>query len=106
MPAQLLDHETLIRKTAAAISSALSIAEYVHNQPEISDESKMARLHHLKLDLVSAFNFLWRTLHNDMLMRRSIALENLSRTIPPVDEDQKVALLHAPFKGTTLFRGK
>ena len=40
-------------------------------------------------------------MHNDMLMRRSIALENLSRTIPPIDEDQKVALLHAPFKGTT-----
>ena len=53
---QLLDHEDLTGKTAAAISSALSIAKYVHNQPEISDESK-AGLHHLKLDLVSLFNF-------------------------------------------------
>ena len=75
---------------------ALSIAEYVHNQPEISDVSK-ASLHHLKLDLVHAFNFSWRTVPNDMLMLRSIALENLSRTIPLIDED----LLHAPFKGTT-----
>ena len=39
-----------------------------------------------------------------MLLRRSIALENLSKTFPPLDEDQEVALLHAPFKGTTLFR--
>ena len=38
-----------------------------------------------------------------MLMRHSIALENLSRTIPPIDEDQNVALLHVPFKGTTLY---
>ena len=45
-------------------------------------------------------------MHNDMLMRHSISLENLSRTIPPIDEDQKVALVHAPFKGTTLFRGE
>ena len=26
--------------------------------------------------------------------------------MPPIDEDQKVALLHATFKGTTLFRGE
>ena len=44
--------------------------------------------------------------HNDMLIRGSIALENLSRTISLIDEDQKVAFLHAPFKGTTLFRGE
>ena len=41
-----------------------------------------------------------------MLMRRSVALDNLSKTIPPIDSDQKVALLHAPFKGTTFFGGK
>ena len=102
---QFLDQDALTRKTAGAISCALSTAEYIHNQPEISDESK-AGLHHLKLHLVSAFNFSWRTVHNDMLMRRSIALENLARTIPPIDEDQKVALLHAPYKGITLFRGR
>ena len=31
-----------------------------------------------------------------------MALDNLSKTIPQIDSDQKVALLHAPFKGTTL----
>ena len=39
-------------------------------------------------------------------MRHTIALENLSRTIPPIDEDEKVALLHASFKGTTLSGGE
>ena len=39
-------------------------------------------------------------------MRCSIALDNLPRTIPLIDEDQKVALLHAPFKGTFLFGGE
>ena len=63
----------------------------------------MVGLHHLKLDLVSDFNFAWRTVHNNMLMRRSIAKNNVSRTIPLIEEDQKVALLHAPFKGMTLF---
>ena len=38
-----------------------------------------------------------------MLMRRSINLDDLNTTIPPIDEDQKLALLHAPFMGTTLF---
>ena len=41
-----------------------------------------------------------------MLLRRSIALDCLYRTLPPIDEDQKLALLHAPFKGTTLFGGE
>ena len=39
-------------------------------------------------------------------MHRSIALDNMTRTIPPKDEDQKVPLLHARFKGTTLFGGE
>ena len=99
---QLLEHEALSRKTASAISHARSTAKYVHKQ---LDESN-ACLHHLKLDLGSAFNFSWRTVHNYMLMHHSIALENLSRTICPIDEDQKVALLHTPFKGTTLFGGE
>ena len=41
-----------------------------------------------------------------MLLRRSIAHDCLRRTLPPIDEDQKLALLHAPFKGTTLFGGE
>ena len=36
-------------------------------------------------------------------MRHSVALDNLSKTIPSIDSDHSVALLHAPFKGTTLF---
>ena len=39
-------------------------------------------------------------------MRCSIALENLSRTIPPIDEDENVAVHHAPFKGTTFSAGE
>ena len=81
----------------------LAIAKYVYNQPEISEESKVS-LHHLILDLVAGSNFAWRTLHNNMLMRRSVALNNLSGTSPQIDSDQKVALLYTPFKGTTLFR--
>ena len=41
-----------------------------------------------------------------MLLRCLIALENLKKTNPMIDEDQKVALLHAPFTGTTLFGGE
>ena len=44
--------------------------------------------------------------HNNMLMRRAIALDNLSATIPLIDSDQKVAFHHARFKGTTLFGGE
>ena len=41
-----------------------------------------------------------------MLLRRSIALDCLRKTLPPIDEDQRLALLNAPFKGTTLFGGE
>ena len=88
-----------------AFSNALSIAGYVYNQPEISEESRVG-LDHIKLDLVVGTNFAWRAVHNHMLMHCSVALDNLSKTIPPIDPDQKVALLHAPFKGTTLFGGE
>ena len=40
-----------------------------------------------------------------MLLHCFIALENLKMTQPLIDEDQKLALLHVPFTGTTLFRG-
>ena len=45
-------------------------------------------------------------MHNKMLLRRSIALDYLRKTLPPIDEDQRLALLHAPFKGTSLFGGE
>ena len=73
--------------------------------PGMPDGAKAVMLH-LKLDLVACCNFAWREAHNKMLLRRSIALDNLRRTLPPIDEDQRLALLHAPFKGTTLFRGE
>ena len=37
-----------------------------------------------------------------MLMRHLIALDNLKKTIPPAVKDQRLAVLHAPFTGTTL----
>ena len=61
---------------------------------------------HLKLDLVSCCNFSWREANNKMLLRHSIALDNLRKTLPSIDEDQRLALLHAPFTGTTLFGGE
>ena len=51
-------------------------------------------------------NYAWRSVHNHMLMRRSVVLDNLAKIIPPIDPDQRVALLHTPFRGTTLFRGE
>ena len=69
-------------------------------------EGAKAVMHHLKLDLVACCNFSWTEAHNKMLLRRSIALDYLRKTLPPIDEDQRLALLHASFKGTTLFRGE
>ena len=60
----------------------------------------------LKLDIISCLNYAWREAHNKMLLRCSIALDCLRRTLPPIDDDQKLALLHAPFKGTMLFGGE
>ena len=52
-------------------------------------------LHHLKLDLVSCCNISWRVAHNKMLVCHLIALDNLKKTLPLIDEDQKLALLHS-----------
>ena len=88
-----------------AFSNALSIAECVYNQPEISEVSKEA-LHHLKLDLVAGSNFAWRTVHNNMLMRRSVALDNLSRTIPLIDSDSEGCLTSCTLQGYYPFEGE
>ena len=93
------------RKSAAAASTALSIAEYIDNYPGIPEGARAAMLL-LKLDIISVLNYAWREVHNKMLLRRSIALDCLERTLPPIDQDQKLALLHAPFRGTTLFGGE
>ena len=92
------------RKNAAAASTALSLAEYIDNYPGMPEGARAAMLL-LKLDIVSCLHYAWRETHNKMLLRRSIALDCLRRTLPPIDEDQKLALLHAPFKGSTLFGG-
>ena len=90
------------RKSAAAASTALSLAEFIDNYPGMPEGARAAMLL-LKLD---SYTTHWREVHNKMLLRRSIALDCLERTLPPIDEDQKLALLHAPFKGTTLFGGE
>ena len=41
-----------------------------------------------------------------MLLLRFIAIGNLRKTQSPIDEDQKMTLLLAPFTGTTLFEGE
>ena len=102
---QLQDQETMSRKSAAAASTALSIAEYIDNYPGMLEGARAAMLL-LKLDIISFLNYAWREVHNKMLLRRSIALDCLERTLPPIDQDQKLALLHAPFRGTTLFEGE
>ena len=102
---QLQDQETMSRKSAAAASTALSIAEYTDNYPGMPEGARAAMLL-LKLDIISFLNYAWREVHNKMLLRRSIALDCLERTLPPIDQDQKLALLHAPFRGTTLFGGE
>ena len=102
---QLIDQEAMSRKSAAAASTALSLAEFIDNYPGMPEGARAAMLL-LKLDIVSFLHYAWREVHNKMLLRRSIALDCLERTLPPIDEDQKLALLHAPFRGTTLFGGE
>ena len=99
-----MDQETMSRKSAAAASTALSIAEFIDSYPGMPEGASSMLL--LKLDIISFLNYAWREVHNKMLLRHSIALDCLERTLPPIDEDQKLALLHAPFKGTTLFGGE
>ena len=100
---QLIDQEAMSRKNAAAASTALSLAECIDNYPGMPEGARAAMLL-LKLDIVLCMHYAWREVHNKMLLRRSIALDCL--TLPPIDEDQKLALLHAPFNRTTLFGGE
>ena len=102
---QLIDQEAMSRKNAAAASMALSQAEYIDNYPGMPEGARAVMLL-LKLDIISCLNYAWSEAYNKMLLRRSIALDCLRRMLPPIDDDQKLALLHAPFKGTTLFGGE
>ena len=49
-------------------------------------EGAKAVMLYLKLDLVACCYFLWREAHNKMLLRPSIALDNLRKTLPPIDK--------------------
>ena len=83
---QLIDQEAMSCKNAAAASTALSLAEYIDNYPGMPEGARAAMLL-LKLDIVSCLHYAWREVHNKMLLRRSIALDCLRRTLPPVDKD-------------------
>ena len=62
-------------------------------------EGAKAVMHHLKLDS-----------HGERRITRCFYTAPLPwtvrKTLPQIDEYQKLALLHAPFKGTTLFGGE
>ena len=101
---QLLDQETMSRKSAAAASTALSLAEFIDNYPGMPEGARAAMLL-LKVDIVSFLHYAWREVHNKLLLRRSIALDCLERTLPPIDEDQKLALLHVPSRELRCLEG-
>ena len=97
------------RKKAAAASTALSLAEFIDNYPGMPEGARAVTVMLLlKLDIISCLNYTWREAHNKMLLRRSIALDCLRRTLPPTDVDQKLDLLQLALniKGTTLFGGE
>ena len=81
---QLIDQEAMSRKSAAADSTALFLAEFIDNYPGMPGGARAAMLL-LKLDIVSFLHYAWREVHNKMLLRRSIALDCLERTLPPID---------------------
>ena len=78
---QLIDQEAMSRKSAAAASTALSLAEFIDNYPGMPEGARAAMLL-LKLDIVSFLHYAWREVHNKMLLCRSIALDCLERTLP------------------------
>ena len=45
---------------------AVQYLEYAFNRPEISDKTK-ATLHHLMLDLVASYNYVWRAVHSPLI---------------------------------------
>ena len=94
-----------VAQECSSSQHSVSIAEFIDNYPGMPEGARAAMLL-LKLDIVSFLHDAWREVHNKMLLRRFFALYCLGRTLPPIDEDQKLALLHAPFKGTTLFGGE
>ena len=86
---QLIDQEAMSRKNAAAANTALSFAEYINNYPGMPEGARAVMLL-LKLDIISCLNYTWREAHNKMLLRCSIALDCLRRTLPPIPPRIKV----------------
>ena len=95
---------TINRKPVAAANSALSMTENVFYKPQLSDKSR-AILHHIKLDMVAVFHLSWWAGVITSWFAASLLLK-ICLFVPPIYEDQKMDLLHVPFKGTTLFGGE
>ena len=64
---QLLDQENMSHKSAAAASTALSLAEFIDNYPGMPEGARAAMLL-LKLDIVSFLHYAWREVHNKMFV--------------------------------------
>ena len=88
-------------------------AEYALGQVDLSEETR-AILIQICLNVAAESQFTWRSVHNHMIMRcsvtlmivpSSITLNTFFNSVPPIDEDKKAELLHAPLKSPTLFRG-
>ena len=62
-----MDQETMSRKSAAAASTALSIAEFIDNYPGMPEGARAAMLL-LKLDIISFLNYAWREVQQNVIM--------------------------------------
>jgi len=102
---ELIDLEGLARRTAGAINSGAIVTEFLNSQPEHSELSR-ALLTQLRLDVAASSQLVWRMVHNIVTLRRTLALVNLNQACPPIEPEQRVQLLRAPFTGELLFGGE
>ena len=54
--------------------------------------------------MVAAFHLSWQAVHEKYANASLGCSGKFVKKVPPIDEVQKMDLLHAPFKGITLFR--
>ena len=94
--------ETLVRRAGLTLNSATILPEYALGQGGLLEE-RQATLIQLKLDMAAASQFTWQSVHNNMLMQCSVALDALLSSNPRINEGQKASWLHASFKDPTLF---
>ena len=78
---QLQDQETMSRKSAAAASTALSIAEFIDNYPGMPEGARAAMLL-LKLDIISFLNVI-SPLHCFGLSREDLASHGRRSKVSP-----------------------